>query len=581
MAHKQNQEAQSGFSRADHSGRWPNVALVGLAVFGLGHHVPSDTDLALVWQVILGALILWGLAQLWKVPRRSKPSQSETAISHESEGTGAPDNQAEDAQRLAQLHEIARRDPLTGVLNRSEFRRIVSAAIAQAGAQPAGVVLFIDLDNFKAVNDTHGHFRGDALLQTCARRLEMIDQFAAQSSADGAQHANSPTNRLHVARFGGDEFAAFIEGPVDRDELERILRRTLRALIGDVHLGGRAISISASIGAAFLPDHGDTFDELMMAADAAMYSAKAHGKNRFEVYSERLDAKARQEALEENELTTAIAEGQLTFVYQPVFDLRTTRIVSAEALVRWQHPQKGLLSPADFFDALHRARLVKPFSEWCIGEIIRTISELHERGAPIMVAANISPEQLSSLEFISVIKSNLERWNCPADLLQIEVTEDAAMRDPELTIASLNKLHELGITLAIDDFGVGYSNLVSLTRLPLSRLKVDRSLLHALDEQPATFVLMQTVLNLANSLGLHSVVEGVETQKQLEMVTSMGADFAQGFLLSHPLSLEQLIALNAASDIIAGSKDGRVDALATALENRPAWREESARSPTG
>ncbi|MEM6493181.1 MAG: bifunctional diguanylate cyclase/phosphodiesterase [Pseudomonadota bacterium] len=544
-------------------------------MFALGYNAAAVADAGSLWLALLGLGVMASALCGW-VLRKDPPAFAEAAPPASEAGAPASSDAAHvDPERFAQLQEIARQDPLTGALNRSEFRKIVVAALTQCAASSAssssrspssGVVLFVDLDDFKAVNDTHGHFRGDALLQTCARRLEMIGEteMAALNRSDA--WGDEALHRLHVARFGGDEFAAFIEGPIAHEDLERILRRTLKALTGDIHLGGRTISISASLGAAFLPDHGDSFDELMMAADAAMYSAKAGGKNRFEIYNARLDAKTRQEALEESELTSAIARGELEFLYQPIFDLRTSKIASAEALVRWKHPENGTLKPDEFFGALHRARLARPFHEWCIGEVIRTIGALNKRGTPLMIAANVSPEQLANLEFIALIKSHLEFWDCPAHLLQIEVTEDAAMREPELTMASLNKLHELGVTLAVDDFGVGYSNLVSLTRLPLSRLKVDRSLLLALDKQPAAFVLMQTVINLANSLGFHSVVEGIETDNQLQMIQSMGADFAQGFLLSRPVSLQQLMALMAASDIVAGTRNGQDDQRLAAFQ---------------
>lgn len=452
--------------------------------------------------------------------------------------TGEPSGEGKSQiDEIIRLKESAYRDPLTGLLNRASFRQEVERCLLEEENTGSRWLMFVDLDGFKEINDQNGHDCGDKVLKTCARRLQLSSRMLTRSATQDDNQS------VFISRFGGDEFVVFIDADIDASSVERLVKRMLKVLSGEITHGNRLVALTASIGIAQCPSHGRTFDKLIKAADSAMYVAKANSSPGFVFYDDQLDQHTRKIAKLETELHSAIAQEQLEFVFQPIFDLRTSEMVSAEALVRWNHPDGEVLRPAQFFNVLERTHLVGAFNEWGVAKIIESASELRRRNLRLMITANVAPQQLASLEFISLIKTHLHRSGCPPELLQIEVTEDAAMREPALTAQNLHKLHDIGVTLAIDDFGVGYSNLARLTELPLSRLKIDRSLLTAMDKKPSAFVLMQSIINLSNSLGFHSVVEGIETDEQLAMVSAMGADLGQGFLLSNPITFEQLVAL--------------------------------------
>jgi|GEM_PF-5537248 len=453
-------------------------------------------------------------------------------------------NNQSQADEIIRLKESACRDPLTGLLNRASFRQEVERCLLKADDGATRWLMFVDLNGFKEINDQNGHDCGDRVLKACARRLQLSAQMIIHGSPYDADQS------VFLSRFGGDEFVIFVDADVDALLIERVVKRILKVLACDITHNNRLIALTASTGIAAAPAHGTSFDELIKAADSAMYAAKASPTHKYVFYDEELDLETQKIAKLETELHIALAQEQLEFVFQPIFDLRTSQMVSAEALVRWNHPDGATLRPAEFFDVLERTHLVTSFNEWCVAKVISYVSELYRRGLPLMIAANVAPQQLASLEYIALIRTHLQRCNCPPELLQIEVTEDAAMREPALTVQNLHKLHDIGVTLAIDDFGVGYSNLARLTELPLSRLKIDRSLLTSMDKKPSAFVLMQSIINLSNSLGFHSVVEGIETDEQLAMVSTMGADLGQGFLLSKPISFEQLISLIEARALI-------------------------------
>lgn len=435
---------------------------------------------------------------------------------------------------MARLRLIAAQDALTGLSNRSHFKQIVEQHIQSANDECPHCLLFIDLDGFKKVNDSLGHSQGDKLLIACADRLRLATTILPSDDDDEVN------TQIEIGRFGGDEFVVFVGNNGTGNTAQRLSRRILRVLSDPFHLGARSVQIGASIGVAFSPDLGVNFDELVRRADTAMYQAKGLGRNNCEFFSDALLANTRQAELEENEVREAFVRGEFELYFQPLFDARTMEITSAEALLRWRHPRRGLLLPSSFFQAIDRANMNNQVGEWVINEVTRKISELDRAGTPLMIAANVSPTQLEDIEFTSLVRSCVSRWKCPPEMLQLEITEDTAMRDPEMTARSLSRLNEIGISVAIDDFGTGYSNLANLITLPLSRLKIDRSLLHSIDDSPEGFILVQTIINLSNSLGFHSVAEGVESEEQQHILQSMGCDILQGFLLSHPISFEKL-----------------------------------------
>jgi predicted signal transduction protein with EAL and GGDEF domain len=348
---------------------------------------------------------------------------------------------------------------------------------------------------------------------------------------------------IHIARFGGDEFVVFLGNAGSGTVAQKVAARLVRVLSEPFQLDAHTARIGASVGCAFAPQHGANFPELLKAADTAMYHAKNTGRNRYEFYHPKLDVEMQKVTEQEQELRAAIACGQLELHFQPLYDARSMRICSAEALARWNHPSRGLLLPASFMPIVERCRLTEQLGEWVLNEATRRIAHLSSNGTPLLVAVNISPLHIEHVDFATLVRSCLRRWKTPASLLQIEVTEDAAMSNADAASDQLRQLHELGVSTAIDDVGTGYSNLASLINLPLSRLKIDRSLITNLCSSPDSRVLVQTIISMANSLGLHSVVEGVETQEQLELVTEMGCDIIQGFLLSKVLTFDELEAV--------------------------------------
>lgn len=435
--------------------------------------------------------------------------------------------------KVEQLHDSASRDMLTGLSNRIEFERLAQSFLQHAEPGSPHCLFFIDLDGFKQVNDTLGHALGDRLLQIAADRLRVATNMENCELSD--PHRHNPN--ANIARFGGDEFVVFLGNVGSGTVARRLAARILRVLTEPFELSSHTATISASIGVAFSPENGVEYIDLLRSADTAMYHAKRSGRGRFEFYTPSLESEARIAIEQQQELREAIARGQLELYFQPLFDVRTMRITSAEALVRWNHPRRGLLMPDEFLPLIERCNLTFQLGEWVLNEALQHIADLERAGLPLIIAVNISPLHIADVEFVALVRSSLKRWGASAHLLQIEVTEDAAMSNAELAAERLGKLRDLGVSIAIDDFGTGYSNLASLIMLPLSHLKIDRSLLQNICNQPEARVLIQTIISMANALGFHSVAEGVETQEQFDLLSDMGCDVVQGYLFSRPVRL--------------------------------------------
>lgn len=438
------------------------------------------------------------------------------------------------SEQFAQLQSIAAKDALTGLANRSGLEAFVEhhLRISEPGAPHC--LMFIDIDGFKQVNDGLGHSQGDMLLSLLAERLKMVvrHDFVGQAEGDDGN--------VVVARFGGDEFVIFVARSGSGNTAQKLANRILRVVADPFQLGSKSVQVGASLGVAFAPAHGNDYRELIRKADVAMYRAKSLGKNRCEFYHDSLLEAAREAEREENEVREAVARGELELYFQPLLDARTMEICSAEALLRWNHPRRGILAPSEFFPAIKRSNLTTAIDEWVINNAVSKIAELERANIPLMIAVNVSPNRLETLEFPSLVRSVIGRWNCSPQLLQIEATEDAAVSNPQVNIRNLAKLTEIGVSVAIDDFGTGYSNLANLIMLPVSRLKIDQSLLRDIEHRPEAYVLVQTIISLANSLGFHSVAEGVETERQMQILQSMGCDVLQGFLFSRPVTFDQL-----------------------------------------
>ncbi len=438
---------------------------------------------------------------------------------------------------------LAQKDPLTGLPNRAHFEQIVEHELQDArnaGAQSC--LIFLDIDGFKTVNDTLGHHIGDEMIKIAAERLRLttrLDNYLGEQT-DDCQETPAVS---HVARLGGDEFTVFLPNIPSDAVARKIATRILRVMAEPFELGARAIGVSASIGVAMTPRDGLSYADLLRAADTAMYHAKRSGRDRVEFYTSGLDEELRRHAEAEQDLREALAGNQFSLAFQPLFDCRTLEVTSAEALIRWHHPERGLVMPGDFIPIAEKANLINQIGEWVISETTAKIAAFEKEGIPIRISVNVSPNQLQQVDFVSFVKASLNKATASPRLLELEITESVAMQNVELVSERLARITEIGVSVAIDDFGVGYSNLASLIRLPLSRLKLDRSLLQNLLQRADARTLVQTIVSMANSLGFHSVAEGVETKEQLELLAVMGCDVVQGFLLSEPVSENKLRSL--------------------------------------
>ncbi|WP_232492641.1 putative bifunctional diguanylate cyclase/phosphodiesterase [Novosphingobium kaempferiae] len=457
--------------------------------------------------------------------------------------------------QMAHLGEAARLDPLTRLLNREFFRRQVSPYMEEAAAGRLHAMLFIDIDGFKQVNDTLGHNLGDRLLQITADRLRL----SIRHRADGDIEDESPSSPL-IARFGGDEFVLFLPNIRSTLVAQKVAARILRVLAEPFELGTHAASISASIGIALAPEHGRSYGEVLRVADTAMYHAKRSGRNRSAMFDSTLEEEARIEAETEQELRDAVARGEFMLYFQPLYEMATLRICSAEALIRWNHPHKGIVSPIEFIPLAEKTGIINQIGEWLINEAAKQIAQFAQGGCPVMISVNVSPGQLERIEFPAMVRAALQLWKAPPHLLQLEITENVAMRDSELAAQRLRQISDIGVSIAIDDFGTGYSNLYNLIHLPFTRLKMDRSLVKDLASRADARILAQTIITMANSLGLETVAEGIETHTQFELLLGMGCDVGQGFYMCKPVAAELFMPILCNSGRLAHTAGSRTDA---------------------
>jgi len=424
-----------------------------------------------------------------------------------------------------QLRHQALPDPLTGLPNRVLFVDRLSHALVRRQMGSGLAVLFIDLDDFKAINDTLGHAAGDELLRLVAERLAGV--LRAEDTA---------------CRLGGDEFAFLLE-QADRARAVQVAKRILLALAEPFQLGERAATLTASIGVAIrdspvVVDAARTADEMLRDADTAMYVAKASGKELFEVYERGMEKPiARRRELRSALQAALELDDELFIEYQPIVDMRRFTLLGVEALVRWHHPQLGLLMPADFVPLAEETELVRRLGEWVLR---RACHDLADKGVPVSV--NISAHQLGDGALRNLVADVLVETGMPPSQLLIELTESTLATARAGAETELTSVRELGVRIALDDFGSGYSSLEYLGRLPIDVLKIDRSLVEHVHEEPQRQEVMRAIGHIAEKLELETIVEGVEHEAQRLALLSLGFRRAQGFLFSHPLALEDALA---------------------------------------
>ena len=427
---------------------------------------------------------------------------------------------------------LAHYDSLTSLPNRALLKEYVSQAINRSKrTNNYHALLFIDLDNFKMVNDTVGHNIGDKVLVETANRLK-----------------NSIRKNDIVARLGGDEFVVLIETEhQDRESVvSRVLTVTekiLERLQEPYYIEDNTFRISASIGIKLFNDDSASMNALMKYADSAMYNAKSRGKNRFEFFNPELQTLMEEKMLMTNELREAIENGNMTLYYQPQIHYENQKkIVGVEALIRWIDPEKGLISPVDFIPLAEESGLIIPLGEWIFEEAIRQIESWSKDSEKKdwRVSINVSSKQFEEENFISVLTEILQRYDIDKSLVMLELTEGILIKDFDNTIEKLHQLKELGISLSIDDFGTGYSSLSYLKKLPMDELKIDKSFVDDLLTDENDEIITQTIISIGQKFGLDVIAEGVETQEQFEKLRSIGCYLFQGYLFAKPTKAELL-----------------------------------------
>jgi diguanylate cyclase (GGDEF)-like protein len=442
----------------------------------------------------------------------------------------------------ARLRHLATHDSLTELPNRLLLDDRLAQAISYAERREGRVaVLVIDLDRFKMINDSLGHHGGDELLKEVATRLH-------------GTLRKSDT----LARTGGDEFVLIADEATGQADVEQLAQRLLACFAKPFHILSVDIHTAPSIGISIYPSDGTRAEELMVAADAAMYHSKKVGGNTYSFFTPSMNAFAQQRLELENGLRRALSSGELELHYQPKVDVTTGRISSTEALIRWRHPERGLIPPGDFIPLAEETGLILQIGEWVLREACRQAQQWQVNGmAPVRVAINMSAQQFRQKNLVGIVKSALENANLEPTYLEIELTESAVMHNAGASAEILEQLSRLGVHISIDDFGTGYSSLNYLRRFPLDKLKIDRSFIKDVVANPEDAAIVQAIISLAHSLRLKVIAEGVETEQQLHFLRSLGCDQYQGFFCSPAVEPE------AFAEMMRAKNPGKFDPLAT------------------
>jgi diguanylate cyclase (GGDEF)-like protein len=427
-----------------------------------------------------------------------------------------------------QLRHLASHDALTGLPNRLLLDDRINQAIAQAQRNSHEfALLVIDLDRFKLINDSLGHRAGDDLLREVAQRLSR-----AVRGIDT------------TARFGGDEFVILLGGPVSREEALDIGKRAIELMEPSIQLLGIDVHVSPSIGVAFYPRDATTVDSLLARADAAMYSAKERGRNNVQCYEQGMSSVTQDRVKLESELHEALRSGQFELHYQPKVDTSTGRVNSAEALIRWRHPQRGLVPPNEFIAVADECGLLDAIGEWVLFQACRQAKTWQREGLrPLRVAVNLAPSQFRLTNLLEQIREALDSAQLDPQFLEIELTESAVMSDAEESIRILESISRMGVLVSVDDFGTGYSSMSYLRRFPIDKLKIDRCFVEEMTRRAEDASIVRAIISLAHSLHLKVIAEGVETPEQLALLAELGCDQYQGFHFSPALLPERFAAL--------------------------------------
>jgi len=427
-------------------------------------------------------------------------------------------------QAEQRIWHVAHHDSLTGLPNRTLLHDRLEQALAHALRENHRVgVMFLDLDRFKSINDSLGHAVGDELLKQVARRIE-----------DAVRAVDT------VSRLGGDEFIVILGELAGSEDAVRVADKIIQALAQPVHAQGHDLRVTPSIGVSLYPDDGLEALQLMKNADTAMYHAKASGRNNFQFFAPRMNEEATRFFRLEHQLGHALENGELLLHYQPQVRVTEKSVCGIEALVRWQHPESGLMPPGDFIPVAEETGLILPLGEWVLGEALRQNRRWQDAGYPALpMSVNLSPRQFRQKGLVDTVRRLLDETRQPARLLELEITESSLMHDVDEALDTLSELSTMGVRLSIDDFGIGYSSLNHLKRFPVHRLKIDRSFIGDLGNEWSDGAIVAAIVSLARALNLETLAEGVETIEQVQALLSYGCNRFQGNYFSVPLPADE------------------------------------------
>ena len=511
-------ERMSGYSAAESLGKNPRL-------INSGHH--DRAFFKTIWETLLTGSVWRGevverhkKGHLYTVEQTLTPIMEAGQVSH---FIAIHEDISERKQAEEQIRYMALYDGLTGLPNRELLREHMQRALASANRNERLVgVLFLDLDHFKDINDTLGHDIGDKLLQQVAKRLRSCVR-----------------NTDSVTRFGGDEFAIIQTDLIHVDGCAALAEKIINTLAQPYHIDGHEVHSSASIGITLYPfDDGD-MEQLLKHADMAMYRAKAEGRNNFQFFDVEMHHEVRERIYMETALRLALSAKQFHLVYQPQISLIDGEMTGMEALIRWEHPERGFIPPSEFIPIAESCGLIQGIGEWVLYSACQQLVQWQGEGiSKLRVGVNLSAYQLRELDLAVTVGRILEETGLEGQFLELELTESMLMENVGRAISTLQSLHDLGVNLAIDDFGTGYSSLSYLSQLPVHRIKLDQSFVREIYTKPQSALIAGAVVNLGRSLGLDVLAEGVETEKQLRYLQELGCDGVQGYYFSPPLPAE-------------------------------------------
>ncbi|UDF30416.1 UNVERIFIED_ORG: EAL domain-containing protein [Roseateles sp. XES5] len=522
----------------------PSLGSCGTAMWRGEPVIVTDIETDPLWENFKALILPYGFRACWSSPIRSYQGKVMGSFALYSRRGGEPSAECMKLVGMAihiagiaierkeaedSIQFMAHHDTLTGLPNRSMLDERVASAIEAADDAGGSMTLaFIDLDNFKLVNDSLGHHAGDELLKIVAAR--MLRCVRASDS---------------IVRLGGDEFVVLINGAMRKGEsVEDRLSAVREAIAEPVEIEGRSFQVTCSMGVAAYPEHGRNVTELLARADTAMYRAKEIGRDAMQVFTAELANRAHEKLERQEELRRALARSEFFLQYQPQMDLSNGRIFAVEALIRWRHPERGIVPPGDFIPLAEENGLIGPIGDWTLRAACRQNKAWQDSGLPpVVVSVNVSARQFQETDWVERVATALEESGLEARYLELELTESLIMQDVQQAVETMHRLSQLGVHLAIDDFGTGYSSLSHLKRFPMGVLKIDRSFVQDLPNDTDDAAIARAVISLAHTLQLRVIAEGVETREQIDFLREAGCDEIQGYYLSKPIDARGLQAI--------------------------------------